>query len=128
MAKNQQFLLIDGVSDQIWYQLLKETLSSLGKLLTGNEKQAVSMVQEGDYELVILDALAVRNVPRLVSRLRSQRPDVRIVVATASPTWRRARETLLAGATDYIPKSYDKEALFCTLSVALEKKPPPWPR
>lgn len=128
MIKNQQFLLIDGASDQSWHHMLKETLSPLGELRTGNEKQAITMILEEDYELVIVDALAVSSVSLLVSRIRAQRPEARVIVATASPTWRRARKAFQAGATDYIHKTYNREELLCTLSATLNKKPPPWPR
>jgi DNA-binding NarL/FixJ family response regulator len=127
MPKEGRFLLINGRRDHCWRQVLEEALAPLGALQTGDEEEAVKLVLQQSYDLVIIDATAVKNVPLLVSRIRAQRPDGRLVVATASPTWRRAREAFQAGAADYIRKSLDREEILLTVQATLDKKPTPWP-
>jgi ActR/RegA family two-component response regulator len=45
------------------------------------------------------------DILKLISQLKTQESDLRIVVATVSPTWSRARDALKAGAVDYIERS-----------------------
>lgn len=40
-----------------------------------------------------------------MKQLRAERWERRIVVLTASPTWKRARAVFEAGAMDYLPKT-----------------------
>ena len=128
MSGKARFLLVNGTRERHWCQLLEEALAPLGTLRAEEEKNALELVLQQSYHVVIVDATTVRNPPLLVSRIRAQRPDARIVVATASPTWRRAREVFYAGATDYIRKSLNKEEILSAFQAALNKVPPPWPR
>jgi DNA-binding NtrC family response regulator len=127
MQPEQRFLLVDGRYDVSWYRVLKEALAPLGVLEARDEDRAIQLIQQRSYDLVIVDAAAVRSVPLLVSRIRAQRCEARVVVATASPTWRRSREAFQAGATDYVLKSLDREEAISILQAALRKTPPPWP-
>ena len=62
----------------------------------------------------------VRPAPRITDpTLRAADDAVPIVVATASPTWNRARSLLLAGASDYIRKTSDRATLLRTLQPLL---------
>lgn len=121
------FLLVGKQTDTLWPLVLQWALSSLGKLRTVLEEEALRVASEGSYDVIVVDSLAVRNVVLLVSRLHAQCPRSRIIVATASPTWQRAREALKAGAADYIRKSLDKEELRSKIEAVLELPPPPPP-
>jgi DNA-binding response OmpR family regulator len=128
MSRKARFLLINGTRERRWCQVLEEVLAPLGTLRAGEEKNALELVLQQSYDVVIVDATGVKDVSLMVSRIRAQRPDARIVVATASPTWRRAREVFYAGAIDYIRKSLNKEEVLSVFQAALTKTPPPWPR
>ena len=128
MFRKADFLLINGTRERRWGKVLEEALAPLGTLEVGEERDAVEIVLQQSYDVVIVDATVVKDVPLLVSRIRAQQPDARIVVATASPTWRRAREAFYAGATDYIRRSLNKEEVLSVFQAALTKTPPPWPR
>ena len=78
------------------------------------------------YDVLVIDAGTIRKAVLLVSRLRSLQPDARIVVAATTPTWRRAREILQAGAADYIHKSFDERKLRARIQAVLEAPPPSW--
>lgn len=127
MFRKANFLLISSTRERRWHQSLKEALAPLGTLQVGEEKDAIEVVLQQSYDVVIVDATVVKDVQLLVSRIRARQPDTRIVVATASPTWRRAREAFYAGATDYIRKSLNKEEVLSVFQAALTKTPPPWP-
>jgi DNA-binding NarL/FixJ family response regulator len=121
------FLLVGIQTETLWTLVLQDVLSSLGELHIVSEDEALWTVAENPYDMVIVDASAVGDVPLLVSRLRDQQPQTRVVVVTASPTWRRARETLRAGAADYIRKSLDEEDLRSKIQAVLDSPLPPVP-
>jgi DNA-binding NarL/FixJ family response regulator len=121
------FLLIGDREDSPWFQALKRALAPLGDFEVVSERGAVQRTLQRDYPVVIVDAAVVDDVPLLVSRLRAQQPEIRIVVATASPTWRRARDALQAGAMDYIRKSLSEGELLSTFKDILAGISPPWP-
>jgi len=128
IPERYHFLLIGKESETHWPVVLRRALSPLGELDIVPEKEAVQAAIENPYDMVIVDAGAVQDTALLVSRLRAQRPETRIVVATASLTWRRSREVLQAGAADYIRKSLDETELRSKIQAVLEFPPPPWPR
>jgi DNA-binding NarL/FixJ family response regulator len=56
--------------------------------------------------------------------IRAARPEVKIVVATMSPTWKRAREAFRVGASDYVRKSMNEAENRSLLEASLGKLPP----
>jgi DNA-binding NtrC family response regulator len=127
MPEEKFFLLINESSDHYWHEVLERTLTSIGTLQISTGEDANVLEQLDRFDLIIVDATAVENMPLFVARIRSQRPEARIVVATASPTWTRAREAFQSGAIDYIRKSLDREELLGAVQAALNKILPPWP-
>jgi DNA-binding NtrC family response regulator len=121
---NYLFLLIDGNKEMQWPMVLQRALSPLGKLHVVSEDDAVQAVTQNRYAIVIIDMGAIDDAVLLVSRLQAQRPGLRIVIATASPTWTRARQMFQAGAADYIPKSLDEKDLFSKIQAVLKVPSP----
>ena len=95
------FLLIGDREGSPWSQVLARALAPIGELQIVSERKAVQHILQHSYDIVIVDATVVDDVPLLVSRLRAQQPRARIVVATTLPTWRRAREAFQVGVMDY---------------------------
>jgi DNA-binding NarL/FixJ family response regulator len=120
------FLLIGEEAETSWSSALRQALSPLGKLRIVSEETAVRAVIQSDYDVIIIDAGAVHDAALLTARLRAQRSEARVVIATASPTWQRARQALQAGAADYIRKSLDTEELRSKIEAVLEVPPPLW--
>lgn len=123
-----RFLLIRGEKDNHWKGILEEALLPLGTLEVVQAEDAITYVDNANFTVVILDATVIEEVESLVSNLRAKHPEFRIVVATASPTWQRARAAFEAGAMDYIPRSFSKLELHNTFIKILQKPLPPWPR
>jgi DNA-binding NarL/FixJ family response regulator len=121
------FLLVGRTMGTQWSQVLQQALLPLGKLHIVPQDEAVPAVIQSDYDVIIIDAGEVRDAALLASRLRARWPEARVVIATASPTWRRAREALRAGATDYIRKSLDEEELRSKIQAVLDAPPPSGP-
>ncbi len=115
------FLVVGGSAETPWAITLKQALSPVGDVFLVPAPDAIRLLQERRYDVVIIDAGAVRNAARLVSDMLRQQPGARIIVATASPTWMEAREVLRSGAYDYIRKSLDENALRSAILAALGK-------
>jgi DNA-binding response OmpR family regulator len=126
LASNYIFLLIGETAEAEWALVLSRALSPMGSLhVVSQEEMAMTVIQQCHYDAIIIDAGAVRDAVLLVSHLRAQQPEVRVIIATASPTWRRAREALQVGAADYIRKSLNEEELRSKIQAVLELPPPP---
>ena len=116
-------LLINGSYDQHWTELLQEMLGPSATLHIEREENAIKLILLNNYDLIIIDAAAVADVPLLIAHIRDQKPSTRVIVATASPTWTRAREAFQAGAIDYISKTLDKKEILLKLQESLVKNP-----
>ena len=116
-------LLINGSYDHHWAEILQGALSPLATLQIAREEDAYKLLSTTKCDLVMIDAAAVRDIPLLIARIRTQQPNIRTIVATSSPTWSRAREAFQAGAMDYIKKSFDIEEIRSLVQEALIKKP-----
>lgn len=108
---SRTFLVISAVAETPWISALQRALSSLGELHILPEGQAVAAIERSDYDLVLVDAGMVDNAALLVARLRARSDRARVLVFSSAPTWRRARELLLAGAMDYVRKTLDEEEM-----------------
>jgi len=126
MSRQAHFLLISNSPDY-FAQKLRDILTPFGCLNLGKEDGAIKLILKTNYKLIIIDSSTTKNVFLLVSRIRSQKPDSRIIVTTASPTWTRAREAFRAGAIDYIKKTYSATEIQLIVLNSLQKTPQPWP-
>jgi len=121
MMQKNSFLLIGNLCESYWHQTLKEALSNIGSLEIQSEESSLSLVLKKNFSLIIVDAGGVYNPSCLVSRIREVQPDARIVVMTASPTWKQAREMFYAGVTDYMRKLPNKDELLPSFQEVLRK-------
>jgi DNA-binding NarL/FixJ family response regulator len=109
-------LAVSGDGGSSWVRALEHALGSSSTLEVVSEREAWALGGETHCDLILLDAAAVSGeVPALVAHLRQAWPDLPIVVVATSLTWQRARQVLLAGASDYVRKSLDKETILTTL-------------
>lgn len=105
------FLLVTNSPDSSWPTIVAEALGPLGQVRMMDDQETLQRVQAKGCKLIIVDATSVGDIATLFARLRRKEPTIPIVVATASPTWKQARKVFLAGATDYIRKSTEKDTL-----------------
>ena len=120
------FLLLSNTSfDAPWKRVLQNALSPMGRLHILSEDRLVQTPSLEQYVIIIIDASSVADVVVFIRRLRTRDDDVHLVVATASPTWQRARAILLAGASDYIRKSLDENKIRAQIQAVLERSFPP---
>jgi len=110
----KKFLALGSYLDSDWLEILRNSLSPLGKLDVASSSSYKIKIEENRYDLIIVDAVDSKEMIDLVAALHKQLPLVPIVVVTTSPTWQRARQFFLAGAVDYIRKSLNKRELLDT--------------
>lgn len=127
-ADYMQFLLLNGAEDSYWRMVLAEALEPLGSLNVVRANQGLPLESREAESVIIIDATVVENVEKLVSSLRTESPQQRIVVVTASPTWQRARAAFESGAIDYLPKTLQPQELRNAFEQIIRRLLPPWPR
>jgi DNA-binding NtrC family response regulator len=125
MFIESSFLFISEKEDSTWLSVVVAALAPFGRLQVAPLNKALGLIQQQSQQMIIVDAADVEDPSALVARIRAIRPDARIVVATASPTWQQTREAFRAGATDYIRKSLSTAELQGALAEALNRTPPP---
>lgn len=94
-----------------WCRLVRDSLAEVGPVDLANEVDAPARVAAGHYDAVILDASHVSDVLGLVTEMRRRDAGARVLVASAAPTWRQARDAYNAGAYRYLVKSPDMSDL-----------------
>src|SRR5512134_739806 len=88
-----------------------------------NAEQALRMLEEGAYELVISDV----NMPglsgiELLERIKQLTPETAVLLITAYTTAEQAVEAMKLGAYDYIGKPFKVEEIKVLVRNALEKR------
>jgi DNA-binding response OmpR family regulator len=119
-----RFVLITADTDDIWAQELASILQPLGKLKIVPQQNFSTDKLSPSCQLVIIDATAVTQVNTLISEVRQSDPERRVIVMTASPSWRRARASFDAGAQDYLSKNIRSDEVLSNIKAVLERPEP----
>lgn len=108
-AKPERVNVLFIGQDALWHQVLKEALKSQGDVYWTTLQEANAALKQKRFTLIVVDTMGLSegDISSTVRRLQKLQPQSYIVFASASPTWKSARETLKAGASDYTAKSYD---------------------
>ena len=108
----KKIVLVNNKEDSPWETAVIEALAPMATLTIWTEEQTLAKFRKAKLDLLLIDASTLANeVITFVQMLHLENEMVPIVVATTSPTWRRARAVLLAGATDYIGRSFEHETI-----------------
>ena len=126
--KSKKILLLDGRDASYWLKALDKAVSALDGTLEIVNASSTQPISWRDYDLIILDAGVFQDLPSTIFQIRLQEPEARIVVFSPAPTWKEAREVILAGAADYSRKSLDREHILSTIRKNLTKQTPSWQR
>ena len=120
-------MLTNGPMDSGWKERLEKALAPLGELRLVEVTEVMSQIKE-QHGVFIVDTSIVDDVDAVVSNLRTEKPESRIVVMSAAPEWQRARSAFEAGAIDYLSKPISDRELRDTFRQIVEKPLPPWPK
>lgn len=123
MIERVRFLLVHSAADPYWPGIAEAALAPFGDVERCLGADALDALCAARYDVAIIDASGVDELPELVARMRARQPRARIVIMTASPTWKRAREAFHAGATDYLGKSLDPEEIRTQIAESMTRRP-----
>ena len=85
-------------------------------------QEALDRASEREFELVLLDIkMPVLSGIDVLRRLRSDRPDTCVIMATAVADVEKAVETMKLGAYDYILKPFNMDDVLLRVERALER-------
>lgn len=117
------FLIISDKDDQRWQQIVEDTLSVIGITKICTPDEVFSIVEKQSFHLIIINALNVKSLLVILNQLSKIQPNAKFIIATATPTWKEAKEVFYAGANDYIRKSSDPNEILTVAQKALEALP-----
>jgi DNA-binding NtrC family response regulator len=109
--------------DEIFLRPLQRTLEVGGYdvLVVGSGEEAVELLKNDDVDLVLTDKrLPGIDGVELVRRLKSDHPDLAVVVMTAYGTIGSAVEAMRLGAEDYLVKPFEAAEVLMVLRRAIE--------
>jgi DNA-binding NarL/FixJ family response regulator len=118
-----EVLLLNGQSGRYWIDLLQRAVRNLGGTLIVLDWRDARPEAWAGHDLIILDASVVGDLASTIRTIRAFDPLVRIVVVSPTPHWKQARETLVAGGTDYVKKAEDETELVGILRESLARAP-----
>jgi two-component system, NtrC family, response regulator AtoC len=120
-----QLLLVDD--DPVSTEVLQSRLESRGQVKVrqvGSGAEALDWFRKGSWDAVISDVMMPEmDGIELVRAIRAQDPSLPVFLVTGRATVRRAVEGIRAGATDFLPKPVDVEALLALLERAVAERP-----
>jgi len=122
-VNSKQIGILSNNTQSPWLKRLEEVLGELGEITICSESMLVEEPDE-NYDLIVVDASGLKMVlAERVAWLHGRFPEVPIIVLTSSPTWRRARAVLQAGAADYMRRSMDDVMLLARCRSLLASPP-----
>lgn len=122
MADGQLLVVEDDPAQR---ELIGSILRSAGYSVrsTDNTESALTMLAAAPAQLVLSDwKLKNSDGMALLQRVRSEYPGVGFVLATAYGSIQHAVEAVRAGADDYLPKPFERQALLLTVEKALRAR------
>lgn len=109
---NRIFLLIVDNKKVTWSNKLERALSTLGRLTVVNsEEDGAREIKQNEYDIIILETGITLDIANFITHIRSNKPNAKVIISSASPTWQRARQAFLAGAVDYMSTSLDEKEI-----------------
>lgn len=113
---NNRVMLITEQPEDLWCQIVSRVLSLKACVECVAESRAPELLRLHEYNLAILDSTSISAVSDLIKLLLHSQAGVPVVVMAASPNWREARDAFVAGASDYLSKTYNERELYTILN------------
>ncbi len=111
------------VDDEQLLQNLFERLftrNNLDVLCCSNAEQAIAALAESPFDLVVTDFMMPdMDGLQLLSYIRQEYPDMRVIMITAHANVQHAVRTMQSGAIDYIPKPFSTDELVSRVQAIL---------
>jgi len=110
--RHRHVLIVANKPASAWIDAVSRTLAQIGEIHLVAEQDVAAVLGSCCYDLALVDTSALeQDAADLVRRLVACQDDLPVVVVTTSPTWQRARAVFLAGATDYVRRTFEEQKL-----------------
>ena len=118
----EKILVIDDELDMLMLlRMIIEDNTSYEVETTNNPSEAVKMLREGDFDLVISDLkMPGMDGLEVFDELREMRSDIPMIIITAYGSPEVADEALKKGVADFITKPFRKDTIIFTMNRVLE--------
>jgi two-component system, NtrC family, response regulator AtoC len=120
-----QLLLVDD--DPVSTEVLRARLEASGTVevrQVESGQEALHWLSRGSWDAVVSDVMMPEmDGIQLVGKIRAYDPSLPVFLITGRATVRRAVEGIRAGATDFLPKPVDVDALLALLERAVAERP-----
>lgn len=118
----QRILVIDDELDMLMLlRMIIEDNTKYDVETTNNPSEALKLLTERDYNLVISDLkMPGMDGIELFDELREIKPDVPVIIMTAYGSLETSEEAMKKGVADFITKPFRKDSILFTISRVLE--------
>ena len=118
----QKILVIDDELDMLMLlRMIIEDNTDYEVETTNNPSEALKMVTENDYDLVITDLkMPGMDGLELCDEVREIKPDLPLIMITAYGSLETADEAMKKGVADFITKPFRKDSILFTMNRVLE--------
>jgi len=112
---NRYILLVTNSSDSRWARLMTNVLAQfcVPKLVRYDELSEYLM--DLDVTAIVFEDDLFQDVVQCIACIRNDLPNIPVLVAANSVSWKRARTLLGAGADDYFSATLNRSDLLLTL-------------
>lgn len=118
----ERILVIDDELDMLMLlRMIIEDNTDYEVETTNNPSEAVKMVMENDYDLVISDLkMPGMDGLELFDEVKGMKPDLPLIIITAYGSLETADEAMKMGVADFITKPFRKDSILFTINRVLE--------
>ena len=129
ISGQERILAVDD--DRIQRILIKDILNSLGYdvSVAQNGTEAVQMVRDNDYDLILLDMIMDDDLDGLdtYAEIIKYKPNQKAIIVSGFSENSRVSDAKKLGVGAYVKKPYDKKTLGSAVREELDKNPAPTP-
>ena len=118
----ERILVIDDELDMLMLlRMIIEDNTDYEVDTTNNPSEALKMVMENDYDLVISDLkMPGMDGLELFDEVKGMKPDLPLIIITAYGSLETADEAMKMGVADFITKPFRKDSILFTINRVLE--------
>lgn len=118
----ERILVVDDELDMLMLlRMIIEDNTDYEVDTTNNPSEALKMVMENDYDLVISDLkMPGMDGLELFDEVKEMKPDLPLVIITAYGSLETSDEAIKKGVADFITKPFRKDSILFTINRVLE--------
>ena len=119
---SQSILVIDDELDMLMLlRMIIEDNTDYEVETTNNPSEALKLLTEKDYDLVISDLkMPGMDGIELFNELREIKPDIPVIIMTAYGSLETSEDAMKKGVADFITKPFRKDSILFTINRVLE--------